>query len=91
MVLWPRVTTRVFTLQRGQGQAAVVLDAIRCTSLPQCEQNFAPQKIIPKHAGHATVARREWQCSQRVASEEVAAPQLGQFNADCTRPITQFV
>jgi hypothetical protein len=49
--------------------------------MPQCEQNFAPRKIIPKHAGHATVASRELQCSQRVASEVVAAPQLGQFNA----------
>lgn len=47
--------------------------------MPQCEQNFAPRKIMPKQAGHATVARRELQCSQRVASEEVAAPQLGQF------------
>lgn|GEM_PF-3362108 len=50
--------------------------------MPQCEQNFAPRKIIPKQEGQATVARRELQCSQRVASEEAAAPQLGQFN-DC--------
>jgi hypothetical protein len=50
--------------------------------MPQCEQNFAPRNIIPKHAGHATVASRELQCSQRVASEAAAAPQLGQFN-DC--------
>jgi hypothetical protein len=49
--------------------------------MPQCEQNFAPRKIIPKHEGHATVASRELQCSQRVASEVVAAPQLGQFKA----------
>jgi hypothetical protein len=48
--------------------------------MPQCEQNFAPRKIIPKHAGHATVASRELQCSQRVDSDEAAAPQLGQFN-----------
>jgi len=50
--------------------------------MPQCEQNFAPRKIIPKQEGQATVASRELQCSQRVASEEAAAPQLGQFN-DC--------
>lgn len=36
--------------------------------------------IIPKHAGHATVASRELQCAQRVESADAAAPQLGQFN-----------
>jgi len=49
---------------------------------PQCEQNLAPWKIIPKHDGQATVASLELQCSQRVESDEIAAPQLGQFN-DC--------
>jgi hypothetical protein len=57
--------------------------------MPQCEQNFAPRKIIPKHHGHATVASRELQCSQRVDSEEAAAPQLGQFN-DCAAMREKF-
>ncbi|MEI2722676.1 MAG: hypothetical protein V9H26_03770 [Verrucomicrobiota bacterium] len=70
----------MFTRQRGQGQTALARVSTRCTTIPQCEQNFAPRKIIPKHDGHATVASRELQCSHRVASEEAAAPQLGQFN-----------
>jgi hypothetical protein len=72
----------VFTRQRGQVQVSLALVSTRCTSIPQCEQNLAPRKIMPKHSGQATVARRELQWSQRVASEETAAPQLGQFN-DC--------
>lgn len=81
MVVVPMVTSRVLTRQRGQGHSVVAGVSTRCTGMPQCEQNFAPRKIIPKHAGQATVASRELQCSQRVASEEAAAPQLGQFNA----------
>jgi len=41
---------------------------------------LAPWKIIPKDDGQATVASRELQCAQRVASVEVAAPQLGQLS-----------
>ena len=56
----------------------------RCPSdppfAPQCEQNFAPSKIIPKHEGHATVASRAPQCSHEVASEAAGAPHIGQFN-----------
>ena len=33
-----------------------------------------------KHAGHATVANVELQCSHRVESDDAAAPQFGQFN-----------
>jgi hypothetical protein len=52
----------------------------RSAFAPQWEQNFAPTNIIPKHAGQATVASREWQCAQRVASVAAAAPQLGQLS-----------
>ncbi len=69
------------TPQRGQSRLWSEFARARLAGAPQCEQNFAPWKIIPKHEGHATVARRELQCAQRVASEATAAPQLGQFNA----------
>jgi hypothetical protein len=35
--------------------------------------------IIPKHDGHATVASFDSQNRQRGESQEIAAPQLGQF------------
>jgi len=34
---------------------------------------------MPKQEGHATVAKRAPQCSQRVASVAAAAPHIGQF------------
>jgi hypothetical protein len=47
---------------------------------PQCEQNFSPANINPKHDGQATVASRAPQCSHRAASVEAAAPHIGQFS-----------
>jgi hypothetical protein len=35
---------------------------------------------MPKHEGHATVASRAPQCSHCVASLDVEAPHIGQFN-----------
>jgi len=35
---------------------------------------------MPKHEGHATVASRAPQWSQRVAPVEADAPHIGQFN-----------
>ena len=42
--------------------------SVRSAREPQRGQNFCPTNIIPKHDGHATVARRAPQCSHRVAS-----------------------
>src|SRR2546423_10106943 len=46
---------------------------------PQCGQCLLPMNIMPKHEGHATVASFDsqyWHCG---ASDDMAAPQLGQF------------
>ena len=40
----------------GSGLAAAV--STRSALAPQCEQNFSPANIIPKHDGQATVASR---------------------------------
>jgi hypothetical protein len=47
---------------------------------PQCEQNFSPANIVPKHDGQVTVARIALQKSHRVAADETAAPQEGHRN-----------
>src|SRR5207247_1805983 len=54
--------------------------SVRSALAPQCEQNFAPTNIIPKHEGHATVASRAPQCSHWVASVEAGAPHIGQLS-----------
>jgi hypothetical protein len=54
--------------------------SVRSTRAPQCEQNFAPRKIIPKQEGQATVASRAPQCSHRLASLEAGAPHIGQLS-----------
>jgi hypothetical protein len=38
------------------GTSAVT--SLRAAFSPQCGQNFAPRKIMPKQDGHATVASR---------------------------------
>ncbi len=53
--------------------------SVRSARAPQCEQNFAPRNIIPKHEGHATVANRAPQCAQLVESVEAGAPHIGQL------------
>ena len=52
--------------------------SLRLPFAPQCEQNFAPANITPKHDGQVTVARVVLQKSQRVAADETAAPHEGQ-------------
>src|SRR5579872_2882406 len=58
--------------------------SVRSTLAPQCEQNLAPSKIIPKQEGQATVASRAPQCAHEVASEAAGAPHIGQFNVSAS-------
>ena len=46
---------------------------------PQCGQWRLPMNIMPKHEAHAMVASIDPQNGQSGASEEIAAPQLGQL------------
>jgi hypothetical protein len=51
---------------------------------PQCWQNFEPVKIMPKHEGQATVARRAPQCSHAVAALAQGAPHIGQLSVEAS-------
>jgi hypothetical protein len=66
--------------QRGQTSVVPAATSVRFGFAPQWEQNFAPKNIMPKQDGQAMVASRAPQCSQRVASEDAAAPHMGQFS-----------
>jgi excisionase family DNA binding protein len=70
-------TALIFALQRGQGRDVSVPTSVRSARAPQCEQNLAPRNIIPKQDGHATVASRAPQWSQRAALVEADAPHIG--------------
>ena len=73
-------TAFITTLQRGHNSGfGGSATSTRSACAPQCEQNFSPTNIIPKHDGQATVASRAPQCSHRVASVEAAAPHIGQL------------
>jgi len=65
---------------RGQGRFSPDSASFRSGRAPQCEQNFSPTNIIPKHDGHATVAKRAWQYPQCVSPVEAEAPQEGHFS-----------
>jgi len=70
----------MFERQRGQGIGASAVTSARAAGAPQCEQNFAPTNIIPKHEGQEIVASRAPQCSHFVASVEAEAPHIGQLS-----------
>jgi hypothetical protein len=72
-------TAFISTRQRGQEREETVLSA-RSALAPQCEQNFAPIKIVPKQEGQATVASGVPQWSQRVVSVEAGAPHIGHLS-----------
>src|SRR5258708_2100337 len=74
------VTGFISTWHRGQSRCSPGWASVRSARAPQCEQNFSPTNIIPKHAGHATVAKRALQYSQCVAPVETEAPQEGHFS-----------
>jgi hypothetical protein len=76
----PMTTAFITTRQRGQISGLASATSVRSALAPQCEQNFSPTNIMPKHLGQATVASRAPQCSHRVASVEAAAPHIGQFS-----------
>jgi len=73
-------TDSIPTLQRGQISFVVAATSVRSALAPQWEQNLAPTNIIPKQEGHAMVASRAPQCSQRGESDEAAAPHIGQLS-----------
>src|SRR5690348_13799651 len=75
----PSVSASILTWQRGQSSFVSIAGSVAGTAAPQCEQNFAPAKIVPKHEGHVTVASRAPQWSHCVASAETGAPHIGQF------------
>src|SRR5436190_14360555 len=85
--VFPITTASRFTLQRGQTSGASAGTSVRATAAPQCEQNFAPAKTIPKQEGHAMVASRAPQCSHFVASDEADAPHIGQFKVSASPAI----
>jgi hypothetical protein len=62
----------------GQRSVPLAGISVRCATAPQCEQNFSPTNIIPKHDEQATVASRAPQKAHFVESTEAAAPQEGQ-------------
>src|SRR5882724_5219455 len=70
----------MFSWHRGQSRFSPDAASLRLGSAPQCEQNFSPTNIIPKHDGQATVAKRALQYSQCVAPVEAEAPQDGHFS-----------
>jgi hypothetical protein len=74
----PTVTLFIATWQRGHREASAPVASLRFPFAPQCEQNFAPANITPKHVGQVTVASVALQKSQQVAADETAAPQEGQ-------------
>jgi len=72
------------TRHRGQFSGVASTPADRAAAAPQCEQNFAPRNIIPKHDGQETVARRAPQWSHLVASVEAEAPHIGQLSVSAS-------
>src|ERR1700722_20507399 len=85
----PTVTLFIATWQRGHREASAPGASLRLPFAPQCEQNFAPANITPKHVGQVTVARVALQKSQRVAADETAGPQDGHrsVSAGGARPL----
>jgi hypothetical protein len=65
---------------RGHFNGVSSAASARAAAVPQCGQCLLPLNIMPKHDGQATVARRDSQKTQIEASEELAAPQLGQLS-----------
>src|SRR5207249_10738835 len=47
---------------------------------PQCGQNLLPTNAKPKHDGHEIVASFVPQCSHCTASDDTAAPHVGQWS-----------
>jgi len=70
----------MFAWQRGHFNGAASASSARAAAAPQCGQCLLPMNIMPKHEGQATVASREPQKIQVVASDELAAPQFGQLS-----------
>src|SRR5207302_7667641 len=76
----PIVTADISILQRGHFNSDNCAAVTFAGVAPQCGQNLLPINIMPKHEGHETVANFDsqyWHCGE---SEEIAAPQFGQFN-----------
>jgi hypothetical protein len=81
-------TAFISARQRGHDLPLRLSLSVQSTFAPQCEQNFAPLKIMPKHDGHPTVASRAPQCSHNGESKlATGAPHIGQFSvsADVNR------
>src|SRR5581483_6348534 len=66
-------------LHLGQGSGVPSAEWSGWATAPQWGQNFEPTNIMPKHCGHATVASAAAQNLHLAESEEMAAPQLGQW------------
>src|ERR1051325_9135791 len=79
MASLPSLTDDMSILQRGHLSIDSAAELASAAIAPQCGQCLLPRNIMPKHEGHMTVASFDsqyWHCGE---SDEMAAPQFGQF------------
>src|SRR5436305_12520710 len=67
------------TAHRGHVKIDNVAGLASTAAAPQCRQCLLPMNIMPKQDGHAMVASFDSQYWHFGESDEIAAPQLGQF------------
>jgi hypothetical protein len=67
------------TLQRGHFSTESSAAVARVAAAPQCGQCLLPMNIMPKQDEHAIVASFDSQKRHCGASDEIAAPQFGQW------------